>query len=93
MELMEAAGRVLLIVFGLVFFHVLRFKQWKRLTILCGVYVFCDGLASILMYPEQAVAEHIPRVLRMIVGTTLMVLGSKGIIAPKLNITSKKKEE
>ncbi|MBA7713717.1 hypothetical protein ES703_122724 [subsurface metagenome] len=83
----------LLILFGMVLFHVIRFKQWRRLIILCGVYVFCDGLASILMYPEQAVAEHIPRVLRMIVGTTLMVLGSKSMsISPKLKYNVKKKE-
>ena len=71
---LEAGGFALLAFFALVRLRGFRSRDWKFLIFLFGAYVFCDGLGSILMYLDQSWVEHLPRVMRMIVGSCLMVL-------------------
>ncbi len=51
-----------------------NFSELDRLLLACGLWVFCDGLVSILMYLGQTVPEHIPRILRLAIGAILVVI-------------------
>ena len=54
-----------------------NYGELGRLLFACGLWVFCDGLISILMYLGQTLPEHIPRVLRLVIGAILVVVSWK----------------
>jgi len=63
---------LIIILFILVFGY--NYGELDRLLLACGLWVFCDGLVSVLMYLGQTVPEHIPRILRLVIGAILIVV-------------------
>jgi hypothetical protein len=47
----------------------------ESLLTTCGYYCILDGFISILMYrPDQTIDEHVPRVLRTLIGLLLLMI-------------------
>jgi len=43
-------------------------KFWQRIAVVGGVYFLLDGVLSIIFYREQALINHIPRIIRAGIG-------------------------
>ena len=70
-EQLPIPATLIVVLFLLVFGF--NFHSLDRLLFACGLWVFCDGLISILMYLGQSLSEHIPRILRLVIGAILVV--------------------
>ena len=68
----ELGAVIIAFIFLVLSYYVWTGRRWKLLVFLCGVWCILDGLISIFLYPRQEWFHHLPRVLRIVVGTYLI---------------------
>jgi len=58
---------------------VTNIRNQRQLLKTCGYYCVLDGFISILMYINkgQTISEHIPRVLRTLIGVVILMIRSQ----------------
>ena len=58
----------------------LKFRLVHNVALLlCGLWIVCDGLLSIIIYKEQSIPEHAVRVVRTLVGLYLLIMANEAV--------------